>query len=348
MELSYRVVELSLALPWATARTTEAGGVRKSSVVHVTLHDPRSGITGMGEAAPISRYHESAETVSAFLNRFDADALSFDRWPESAAAIAGAGPGNMSAKCALESALLDSVGKRTGKAVWQLLGVPESGPRMISYTIGIGPVEHVREQVRRARDFEVLKLKLGGPDDEGAWRALREVAPGKRVGVDANEGWRDREGALRRIEWLARDPLVEFVEQPLPAGAPEADHSWLRERSPLPVFADESCHRAEDLPRLAGGFHGINVKLMKAGGLREAQRTLHRARELGLRTMLGCMIESSLGIAAAFQLAALADHLDLDSHVLLTNDPFTGLTCERGQLSLAGAGLRIGLGVVPK
>lgn len=224
MELKHRVVELQLALPWATSRTTEPGGLRSSSVVHVMLRDETAGISGFGEAAPISRYQESATTVTAFLDGFDARGLSPGRWQDSIAAIANSGPGNMAAKGALEMALLDAAGKLTNRPVWELLELAAPGTRTISYTIGIGPAEHVKEQVRRAANFEVLKLKLGGPDDEGALRALREVAPDKRVLVDANEGWRNREHALRMIEWLARDGRVEFVEQPLPAAAPEMDH----------------------------------------------------------------------------------------------------------------------------
>jgi L-alanine-DL-glutamate epimerase-like enolase superfamily enzyme len=219
--------------------------------------------------------------------------------------------------------------------------------RPVSYTIGLGPAEQVRAQVRRAEPFQLLKLKLGGPDDEGALRALREAAPEKTICVDANEGWRDRAHALRMIEWLAADPRVSFVEQPLPAGAPAADHRWLFERSPLPLFADESCHRAADVPRLAACYHGVNVKLMKTGGPVGALRTLRQAKALGLRTMLGCMIESSLGIAAAFHLSALADHLDLDSHVLLVNDRFAGLKTTDGRLSFAGGAPQAGLGVWP-
>lgn len=348
MKLSYQVVELELALPWATARTTEPGGLRRSQVVHVSLQDEASGVTGHGEAAPISRYGESIARVEAFLGRVDPALLSLDELERSAALIAASAHRDMAAKCAVETALLDAAGKRARRPVWELLKLSPPGARPISYTIGIGSEEQVREQVRRAESFPVLKLKLGGPNDRAAFHALRELAPAKTVWVDANEGWRDREPALRMIEWLARDPHVELIEQPLPAGQPEADHRWLFERSPLPVLADESCHRSADLARVAGCFHGINVKLTKTGGLLEAKQTLRRARELGLRTMLGCMLESSLGIAAAFQLAGQADYLDLDSHLLLANDPFTGLAFNHGQLQFAAASPAPGLGVIAR
>ncbi len=341
------MVDLQLALPWATARTTEPGGLRRSQVVHVSLHDDASGVTGYGEAAPISRYGESIASVEAFLGRLDPALLSPDELERAAAAIAGIAPGEMAAKCALETALLDVAGKRACRPVWEVLKLSPPGARAIAYTIGVGSVKHVQEQVRRAEPFQVLKLKLGGPDDRAAFKALRELASTKTVWVDANEGWRDREHALRMIEWLARDAHVELIEQPLPAGQPEADHRWLFERSPLPVLADESCHRSADLARVVGSFHGINVKLTKTGGLLEARQTLVRARELGLRTMVGCMIECSLGIAAAFQLAGLADYLDLDSHLLLTSDPFTGLAFKSGQLQFAATAPAPGLGVAP-
>jgi L-alanine-DL-glutamate epimerase-like enolase superfamily enzyme len=345
MELSQRIVELKLALPWATSRTTEPGGLRISDVVHVSLRDEASGVVGFGEAAPISRYGESVATVRNFLSRLEPRSLSLDRLEESIAAIANATPGDSAAKCAAEMALLDAAGKRAGEPLWKRFDLASPGRRAISYTIGIGPVGQVQEQVRRAAAFPILKLKLGGPDDQESFRALREVAPAKWVCVDANEGWHDREHALRMIEWLARDGRVEFVEQPLPASGSPADQQWLFERSPLPLFADESGHRTRDVESLAEGFHGLNVKLMKTGGLTEAARTLRRARELGLQTMLGCMIESSLGIAAALQLAELADHLDLDSHVLLTNDPFTGLRVNHGLLRFADEATVTGLGV---
>ena len=344
MELTHQIVVLELALPWATSRTTAPGGLRRSQVVHVALRDER-GLTGWGEAAPISRYGETAASASNFLRTIDVRRLATLRLDESVDYLAAAGVGEMAAKCAVETALLDLAGKQTDKPVYKLLGVAWPIARPISYTIGIGSVEHVREQVRRAELFQVLKLKLGGPNDEASVRAVREISPGKPMCVDANEGWRDREHALRMIEWLAADGRIEFIEQPLPARAPAADHRWLRERSPLPLFADESCHLLADLDCVAEGFHGVNVKLMKTGGLAMAGRTLRQARRLGLQTMLGCMIESSLGIAAAFQLSALADRLDLDSHALLANDPFEGLAVTNGCLGFAAESAAPGLGV---
>lgn len=347
VELNFQTIDLELALPWATSRTAQPGGIRTSKVVHVCLSD-ENGVEGFGEAAPIRRYDETAESVAHFLRSFPVQDLSLNSIADSVALIAGTGSGQMAARCALESALLDLAGKRSRRPVWELLQIERPEPKPVSYTIGIGSVDHVREQVRRAANFRILKLKLGGPDDRAALQALRSLASDKIVRVDANEGWSGREQALRMIEWLAEDPRIEFVEQPLSAKLPDDDHRWLFERSPLPLMADESCHRTADVSRLAGSFHGVNVKLMKTGGLTEGVQCLQTARRLGLKTMLGCMIESTLGIAAAFQLAGLADYLDLDSHVLLARDPFAGLELNGGILSLSGEELRPGLGVPPK
>jgi L-alanine-DL-glutamate epimerase-like enolase superfamily enzyme len=193
--------------------------------------------------------------------------------------------------------------------------------------------------VREAGDYEVLKVKLGSDDDREMLTAVRDTTD-RPLRVDANEGWTIA-GALERLEWLARLG-VEFVEQPLPADRLEQTRA-LRRRSPLPFFADESVHTAADVPRLVGAFDGINVKLMKCGGLGEALRLIAVARAHGLRVMLGCMIETSLGVTAAAQLAPLADAADLDGNLLIANDPFEGVKVARGRLVLPDAP---GLGVV--
>ena len=193
--------------------------------------------------------------------------------------------------------------------------------------------------------YPVLKLKVGVPDEKAILAALREVAPTKPIRVDANEGWQTKEEALERIEWLARDGYIQFVEQPMPRAASAADLIWLKERSPLPVFADESCHTVKDIPRCAECFHGVNVKLVKTGGVSMAFETLQAARRAGLKTMIGCMIETSVLISAAAHLAELADYLDVDGNLLITNDPFAGVTADQGILSFARAKEKHGLQV---
>jgi L-alanine-DL-glutamate epimerase-like enolase superfamily enzyme len=189
----------------------------------------------------------------------------------------------------------------------------------------------VVRKVLEAEPHPILKIKLGGGNDEEVMEAVRSVST-KTVRVDANEGWKTPELALEKIRWLA-GLGVELVEQPLPAGQLDGMR-WLKERSPLPLVADEDVHTASDLPGLVGAFHGINLKLMKAGGILEAIRTIHTARALGLRIMIGCMIESSLGITAAAQLGAMADWLDLDGNLLIQNDPFVGAVTEQGKILL--------------
>jgi L-alanine-DL-glutamate epimerase-like enolase superfamily enzyme len=202
--------------------------------------------------------------------------------------------------------------------------------------------------VLTAEEYPILKLKLGGSDDEAVLRALREVAPAKTIRVDANEAWGTKEKALKNIEWLATDKGVEFVEQPLPASTPRRDWAWLKQRSPLPIFADESHHFAHDTAHAVECFHGVNVKLVKTGGISGAFDALQAARKAGLQTMLGCMIETSVLISAAAHLAELCDYLDLDGNLLITNDPYSGVTTENGCVSFAAAPQRIGLCVGPR
>src|SRR5439155_4472444 len=169
--------------------------------------------------------------------------------------------------------------------------------------------------------------------DEANLRAIREVAPQKTIRVDANEAWPNKEEALRKIEWLAEDPFIEFVEQPMPASSNPEDMAWLKRHSPLPLFGDESYHHASDIGRCEDCFHGVNVKLVKTGGITPAYDALQAAHAAGLKTMIGCMIESSLLVTAAAHLAELADHLDIDGNLLIQNDPFRGVTSTDGLLS---------------
>ncbi len=166
--------------------------------------------------------------------------------------------------------------------------------------------------------------------------------------VDANEGWKTKEQALQMLELLAQDGHIQFVEQPMPRNTSPQDLIWLKERSPLPLFADESCHNVHDIPHCAECYHGVNVKLVKTGGITMAHDTLEAARKAGLKTMIGCMIETSVLISAAAHLAELADYLDIDGNLLTTNDPYVGVTAEAGLLSFASAEARTGLRVSPR
>jgi L-alanine-DL-glutamate epimerase-like enolase superfamily enzyme len=189
----------------------------------------------------------------------------------------------------------------------------------------------------------VLKVKVGVADDKASMQALREVAPAKAVRADANEGWKTKEQALEMIEWLAKDGHIQYVEQPMPAATSVKDWIWLKQRSPLPIFADESYHVAKDVAQAAECFHGVNVKLVKTGGISGGFEALSAARKAGLKTMIGCMIETSILINAAAHLAELCDYLDVDGNILCTNDPYLGVTNENGVLSFANAPEKFGL-----
>src|SRR5204862_6856390 len=211
--------------------------------------------------------------------------------------------------------------------------------------IGIDKPDVFRKKVLEAEQYPVLKVKVGVPDDKANLQALREVAPMKAVRADANEGWKTKEQALEMIEWFAKDGHIEYVEQPLPAATPVKDWVWLKQRSPLPIFADESYHLAKDVAQAAECFHGVNVKLVKTGGISAGFEALKAARKAGLKTMIGCMIETSIPISAAAHLAELCDYLDVDGNILCTNDPYLGVGSSDGLLSFATAPEKFGLRV---
>jgi L-alanine-DL-glutamate epimerase-like enolase superfamily enzyme len=314
----------------------------------VELH-AADGPIGRGEASPVARYHESVDTVVAFLQKVDARGLSFSDVAGSMAYLETVAPGNMSAKCALNLALLDGAGKKAGKPVCDLLGLGfREGHHVTSFTIGIDKPEVIRKKVEEAKDFPVLKMKVGVEGDRENLKALRDVAPDKWIRVDANEGWKTKEQALEMIQWLASDGHVQYVEQPMPSLTPAREWHWLKERVPLPIFADESYHTASDIPHVAECFHGVNVKLVKSGGISAGFEALSAARKAGLKTMIGCMIETSILINAAAHLAELCDYLDVDGNVLITNDPYQGVTSKQGILSFATAPEPHGLRVTPR
>ncbi len=351
MQLTWRSFQLKLAHPWNISRTLRRGAAGKPEVFDVVFVElrHRDGAVGLGETAPSSRYHESIDTVRAFLARVDPRQLSFADVAGSLRYLDTLSAGDPAAKCALDLALLDGAARRGGKPLYDHLGLGFTEHQHVtSFSIGLDRPDAIRRKVAQAAAFPVLKLKLGGPHDRENLAALREVAPDKRVRVDANEAWPTKEEALRHIEWLAGDGHIEFVEQPMPAATPLEDLAWLKQRSPLPVFGDESYADADDLARCRGGYHGVNVKLVKAGGITGSFAALKAARAAGLKTMIGCMIESSILITAAAHLAELADYLDIDGSLLVTNDPYAGVTLDRGMVSFANAPEPTGLRVAPR
>ena len=239
-------------------------------------------------------------------------------------------------RAALDIALHDWVGKRVGLPLWQLWGFDPSRIAPTSVTIGINSPEVARQRVQdwmQVADVQNLKVKLGSPKgieaDQAMLSAVQAAAPKARLSIDANGGW-NLEQAVTMCRWLVGHG-VQYVEQPLPAGQ-EEDLKELYNYSPLPIFVDESCFTSQDIPRLADRVHGINIKLMKSGGLTEAIRMVHTARACGLQIMFGCYSDSSLANSAAAHLSPLADHLDLDSHLNLLDDPFVGASMEAGRL----------------
>lgn len=343
VKLEFRIVDLQLTHPWTIARTRTTSSA-KVVVVQLTGAD---GTIGLGEAAPTARYKESVETVQAFLKQVDPRALSFKDVAGSTEFLQTLSRRDMSAKCALNLALWDGAGKKARKPVHELLELGfREGQHTTSFTIGMDEPAAIRKKVLEAEPFPILKMKAGGAHDKENLAALREAAPSKPVRIDANEGWKNKEQALENIEWLAADGHIQFVEQPLPATAPAKDWIWLKQRSPLAIFGDESYHLAEDVDQAAEWFHGINVKLVKTGGLSAGFEALQAARKAGLKTMIGCMIETSILISAAAHLAELCDYLDLDGNILTTNDPYVGVTADKGMLSLAVASEKTGLQVI--
>jgi L-alanine-DL-glutamate epimerase-like enolase superfamily enzyme len=334
MTLRYQVVDLHLTHAFTISRSSDS--VRKSVIVELE-HD---GITGFGEAAPSLRYGETPDTVAAFFSSFDLTTCSDPFRIDAILGKTGEPRSNTSARAAIDMALHDWIGKKLGVPVWKLFGLSPDACPVSSFTIGIDTPEVVEKKVHEATDFPVLKVKVGVPGDEELVASVRRLTD-KPIRVDANEGWKTKEEAyskIRRLEELG----VEFVEQPLPAGQIE-DTAWLRGHVDLPIIADENVARLADVHRIAYAFDGINIKLMKSGGIREAVRMIHTARALGLKTMLGCMIETSIGISAAAQLLPLVDYADLDGNALITNDPYAGAFADHGVITLSD---RPGLGAI--
>ena len=313
--------------------TISRGSEDEAEVVQVELtHD---GVTGVGEAAPIERYAESADSAVAWLQQVDPgdDPFALD-------AIAdGLPPGEHAARAALDHALHDLQGKLTGLPVYKLLGLRREGPPT-SWTIWLGDPDDMARRTEKiaGRGFRRLKLKLGGRDGLDAERvnAVRAVTDSP-LQCDVNEAWSLDEA----LEYLPQMSL-QYCEQPLPAGDPDGPE--LKRRSPVPIYVDEDCHTLADVAACAERAHGINIKLAKSGGIREAVRMVHAARALGLGVMLGCMVESGLGIAAGVQIASLCDHVDLDGNLLLAGDPWPGVEFADG---VQRPSERPGLGVAP-
>ena len=308
---------------------------RQTVVIQLT----RDGVTGIGEGVPISRYQESPHAALQAIDAIHTWLEGVDPWQfrKVMAGVAERMPGQFAAKAALDTAMYDWVGKQVQAPVYRLLGLDPQDTPVTSFSIGVDEPGPTRQKVMEAEAFPILKLKMGLTSDEMTMAAVRDVTQ-KRLRVDANEGWKTRDLALQKLRWLEGHG-VEFVEQPMPAQMLE-EMRWVHERAHLPLVADEACQRPSDIPTLIGAYDGVNVKLDKSGGMLVAFEMLQMARSLGLRTMLGCMVSSSVSVTAAAHLSPGVNYADLDGNLLIANDPFVGVGIKEGKLILPnGPGL---------
>lgn len=324
LTLAHEVLTLPLRDPFRIARSDHDAGTRITTVV-VELRDERlPGIVGLGEGYPDRFYGETPETMATvmpmLLAAIGEPVLDLPGVDAAARAMTTAIRGHGAARCAIDIALHDLVSKALGVSVHGLRGLSAAIPPT-DFTLGLDEPSIVAERAKRASDFPALKIKCGGPADLATLRAVRDVYDGP-IRVDANTGW-TRDDAVALLPALV-DLGVELIEQPFAARS-YRDLAWLQERSTIPVVADESCVLPEDLDALDGVVAGINVKLAKCGGIAPAQAMLEEARRRGFRTFLGCMEETSVGIAGSAVVASLADWVDLDGNLLLADDPFEGL-----------------------
>ena len=334
------VTVIAKTLELKHAFTISRGSKIKAESVFVSVK--HEGLEGWGEASPNSRYQETPESCLTALAVMLDGLSGHPFYPDSTLKrVFRLVEGQYAAKAALDMALHDYLGKQLRAPFYRILGFEDGLELPTSFTIAMASPELMAERAREATGFSCLKIKVGGEMDRANIAAIRK-ATDKPLRVDANEAWTDRTMALREIEWLA-DQGVVLVEQPMPAQQLE-DAIWLKQRSPLPLFADEAFTTPQSVLHLASAYHGINIKLQKCGGTLAARESITLARALGLQTMMGCMVESSLSVAAAAHLAPAVDFLDLDGFLFLNNNPFDGLDVNDGRLVL---GTGPGFGVVP-
>lgn len=348
MKLQFHTLDIPFEFTFTISRQSHT----HATTVIVELEYQENGRTyiGMGEAVPAEFYGENAITVCAFYERLRQDHVLADLSPFDIQTLQDrfdSIEGNMAAKSAIDQAFYDLQGKVLNRPLWQLWGLdPKKAPKS-SYTIGIADLETAKRktEVALSRGYDVLKVKLGSPNDVGLFKAIRELAPHPTITmrVDANAAW-DVDAAIE-ICHLLHEHHVEFVEEPLKLTSSDADYAKLKAQSPIPVMADESCHTLKDIPRCAEFFHAINLKHTKTGGLTESLRMIHAARAHGLTIMLGGFGESSLSVTAFAQLSPLVDFCDLDGALLMGEDAYEGIVFQGSQFILPN---RPGLGVMPR
>ncbi|MBT3229273.1 MAG: dipeptide epimerase [Candidatus Marinimicrobia bacterium] len=338
---------MSLSLKWSVQRITtkfEFKIARSAESYYdvVILELSEGEFTGFGEAAPSKRYEKGPEAILELLsaNKNQILEISVEDAEYRQEQLEHMFPQSYSLQAALDTAFWDLYGQRQGKPLWKIFGATQNLVTS-SYTIGISDLSVIPAKIKEAIDYPILKIKLGTDYDHDIMRAIRAETD-KVLRVDVNEGWKTLDDAKRGAEWLAEEN-VEFLEQPMPSNQLD-DIAQLREFSPLPLVADENSVRPQDIPGLVGAYDGINIKLMKCGGLTNAKEMVDLAHKHEFDIMLGCMVETSIGISAMSQLGSYARWLDLDGNVLLAKDPYRGVGNQAGEICLLdkpGLGIEI-------
>lgn len=336
LRMSFEPYELQLR------HTFTVSSYSRKTTPGVQVRIDYEGFTGYGEASMPPYLGQSVETVTSFLSKVDLgqfrDPLQLDNI---LSYIDSLSTGDGAAKAAVDIALHDLAGKLIGLPWWRIWGLDASKAPDTTFTIGIDTPEVVREKTRECADrFNILKVKVGLDNDKEMISTIREITD-LPLAVDANQGWKDRQQALDEIFWLHENGVV-MVEQPM-AKEMLDDNAWITERSPIPVFADEAIQRLADISSVKGAYHGINIKLMKCTGMREAWKMVNYARAEGMKVMVGCMTETSCAVSAAAQLSPAVDFADLDGNLLITNDLFKGMEVIGGKITLSdlpGIGLQ--------
>ncbi len=336
MKLSWEPYDLQLRHVFTVASYS------RTTTPDVQVKIEYDGFTGYGEASMPPYLGQTVQSVCAFLEKVDlgqfADPFCID---DILTYVDSLSPGDTAAKAAVDIALHDLVGQLLGQPWYRIWGLDAAKAPDTTFTIGIDTADVVREKTREcASQFNILKVKVGLENDMEMIRAIRDVTM-LPLAVDANQGWKDREKALEEIFWLKEQGIV-MVEQPMPKERID-DNAWLTERSPLPIFADEAIQRLKDIPSIKGAYTGINIKLMKCTGMREAWKMANYAHAEGMRVMVGCMTETSCAVTAAAQLSPIVDFADLDGNLLISNDRFRGMEVVNGKITLPD---RPGLGLI--
>lgn len=336
LRLSFVPYKLQLRHAFNLARSS------RNSTPDVLVRIDYDGVSGYGEASMPPYLGESVNSVSSFLRRVDLSRVNDPfRIADIHEYMEGIASGNKAAKAAVDIALHDLTGKLMGQPWYRIWGLNRDKAPATSYTIGIDTPEIVRTKVAEASDYKVLKVKMGLDNDRETVETIRSMTD-TPICVDVNQGWKSKEEALEMCYWLSERGCL-FVEQPFDKRWID-ETAWLRERSPLPIIADEFVQGLDDIGRAAGVYDGVNIKLMKCGGLYEAKQMAEVARAMGMKVMLGCMTETSCAVSAAAQLASLADWADLDGNLLISNDPFEGVKVENGMIRVPRD--RAGVGIV--